>query len=593
MNSRVKGLVASFVVMICVISGVMAQSRGRVMLDEMLKRAPSEAASYVYAMGVKYAALGDKPEALNAFNYLLQNLDSLHGPTYYQLSRINGQSTPDALLYAQKAWQTDTSNTEYLSQWASAAVANRSFKLADSLLGVLISRQIGVAKNYFLLAETAYYSGNYKKVVKVVDVYHDAWGVSPIGLSLKRDALVAVNDFAGAQNTMKEAVGLYPEVGEFYAELGNISLHLGQDSLAVDSYRNLVAMDSTSADGWILLSEYYRRRNMVTEYIGAVRRVFELDDMDISVKAAYFADSFLDPALYPTYYQDINQLAAALYAKHPDSEKVRDTYLKYLMFVGDVSLAKSLLVLVVESGGATTWHYENLISINMYQKDYDSAIAVSEKALEVFPNMQSAYMVKPYALYAQKKPVSEIIDCLTSLQRRAVSDSVLGEILTMKGDMYGSIGQNKQGIKYFKNSLKVRPNDAGTLNNYAYLLAEQGVQLDLALSMSERSNVLEESNPTFLDTQAWVLYKMGQYEQARLIMQRVLALGSGNASDAVYFHYGDILAALGDTLMARNYYRKALEAGYDVAQISQRIKALDDQIVKPSKQTESITKNKQ
>lgn len=579
--SNIKGVVILVLALVCGVCGAVGQGRGRVALDDLLKHNPPDAASYVYALGAKYVAQGDRDEALNAFNYILQNLDSLHGPTFYQLSRIPGQSAAQAVVYAQRAWQTDTSNMEYLSQWASASMANRSFVMADSLLRILISAQVGVVKNHLLLAEAAYYSGDYKKVVDIVDNYHEMWGVSPVGLSLKRDALAAMNDFVAAQKTMQQAVDLYPEVGEFYAELGNISLRLGQDSLAVDSYQRIVALDSTSADGWILLSEYYRRRNKVTEYIGAIRSVFELDGMESSIKAAYFEDSFLDPALYPAYYQDVNELAVALYAKHSDSEKVRDTYIKYLIFVGDVASAKSLLGPVVESGLATEWHYENLISIDMYEKNYDAAIAVSDKALKAFPEMESAYMVKPYALYMQKKSAAEIIRCLSALEWRAASDSMLSGIFTMKGDMYNLEGQDKQAIKYFKKSLKLRPNDAGTLNNYAYILAEKGEQLELALSMSERSNAIEESNPTFLDTQAWVLYKMGQYEPARLIMQRVLALEAGNAGAAICLHYGDILAALGDALMAKNYYRKALEAGHDAAQISQRIQALEQAVVPP------------
>lgn len=588
--SRIKAiLVVSFLAVACSFSEVYGQGRrGRVVLDDLLRHNPSQATSYVYALGVKYAVQGDRDESLNAFNYLIENLDSLHGPSYYQLSRMKGHNSDQTLEYAQKAWLTDTSNMYYMSQFAGAALANRSFDLADSLLRILIVRQVGVAQNHYLLAEAAYYSGNYKRVVEVVDNYHELWGVTPVGLSLRRDALVAMNDFATAQQTMLQAVDLYPEAGEFYAELGNISQRLGQDSLALDSYRRLVAMDTSSPDGWIMLSEYYRRRNKVTEYIGAIGRVFELDGMDAAVKARYFEDSFLDPILYPSYYQDISQLARTLYAKYPNSERVTDCYIKFMMFVGEVDFARLLLLSVVDSGRATAWHYDNLISIDIYKKNYDSAISVSEKALAAFPDMESVYMVKPYALYMQKKPPMQIIECLSSMQKRAVSDSMMGNILTMKGDMYSLMGQDSRAIKCFKQSLKVRPDDAGTLNNYAYTLSQMKLQLEKAYSMSERANELEKSNPTFLDTQAWILYKMGLYEQARLIMQRALALDAGKAGDAIYLHYGDILAALGDTLMAKNYYRKALEAGYDADQISLRIKALD-QIEQAGAQNKTIT----
>lgn len=594
-----KTIISSFLCLSCTIYAAFPQGDGnRVSLDELLRHDSCDAASYVYAVGVKQLAGGDFDEALNSFNYLLQNLDSLHGPTFYQLSKFYGRvsledaacelsrsgpglsNAPKSLEFARRAFLTDTSNMTYLNQLAEAAVKGGQYRLADSLLGVLVSGQVNAGQNSFLQAEVAYFMGDYPRVIRLVDNFQDRWGVAPMSLSLKYEALVASNDARGAQEVVKEAVVQFPEQEDFYIKLGDMSLMLGQDSLAVDSFQRLVALDTTSAQGWILLSEYYRRRNKVTEYIGAIRRVFDLDEVGVEVKAEYFEDSFLDPALYPTYYQDVNELAEALWSKYRDQVRVREMYLKYLLFVGKVEQAREILEPLTMQGEATVSNFEDLISIEMYLKRYDSAIRASQRALKAFPRQESAYfyLLEPQVLYLQQKPPEQIIRCLDRLMRKVKADSLVGDILTMKGDMYGLLADHKKAIGCFVKSLRVRPDHAGTLNNYAYLLAEQGQQLELALEMSERSNELESSNPTFLDTQGWVLYKMGLYEQARAIMQRVLALEAGSASDVIYLHYGDILAAMGESLMAKNYYRKALEAGYDPQQISQRIQQLENPV---------------
>ena len=89
--------------------------------------------------------------------------------------------------------------------------------------------------------------------------------------------------------------------------------------------------------------------------------------------------------------------------------------------------------------------------------------------------------------------------------------------------------------------------------------------------MSSRVVALTDNNPTYLDTQAWVLYKMGCTEEARKILQKAVAL-DGQKSPELMVHYGDILHELGEQFMAEVYWRQALEKGYDARQIEERLK---------------------
>ena len=100
------------------------------------------------------------------------------------------------------------------------------------------------------------------------------------------------------------------------------------------------------------------------------------------------------------------------------------------------------------------------------------------------------------------------------------------------------------------------------LNNYAYFLSLEGRDLERALAMAGRAIVLEENNPTYLDTYAWVLYRLGRYDEAKKTMQQALSLDRSQSPD-LQLHYGDILAALGEKFMAEVYCKKALEGGYD------------------------------
>lgn len=79
--------------------------------------------------------------------------------------------------------------------------------------------------------------------------------------------------------------------------------------------------------------------------------------------------------------------------------------------------------------------------------------------------------------------------------------------------------------------------------------------------MAERAVEHSANNPTFLDTQAWILHLMGRTADARRTMQLAISLDR-SGSPELMIHYGDILAAAGERYMAEVYWRKALENGY-------------------------------
>jgi tetratricopeptide (TPR) repeat protein len=87
--------------------------------------------------------------------------------------------------------------------------------------------------------------------------------------------------------------------------------------------------------------------------------------------------------------------------------------------------------------------------------------------------------------------------------------------------------------------------------------------------MASRANELEQNNATYLDTKAWVLYKLGRFAEAKKIMQQALSLNREKSAEYP-LHYGDILHALGEEFMAKTYWRKALEMGADAKEIEKR-----------------------
>lgn len=103
------------------------------------------------------------------------------------------------------------------------------------------------------------------------------------------------------------------------------------------------------------------------------------------------------------------------------------------------------------------------------------------------------------------------------------------------------------------------PKNADALNYLGYSLAEEGRDLDKALTMITTALEREPDNPFFLDSLAWTLHKLHRADEALATIQRAVA---HKVTDAIIWeHYGDIAAAAGRKTEAVKAYRTALDLG--------------------------------
>lgn len=129
----------------------------------------------------------------------------------------------------------------------------------------------------------------------------------------------------------------------------------------------------------------------------------------------------------------------------------------------------------------------------------------------------------------------------------------------------------KQAEFYFRESLKLAPDFAEALNYLGYMWAERGENLSEARVMIARALKLEPENAAFLDSMAWVLFKLNLPAEA--LEYQLKALRHQKEPDAtLHDHLGDIYAALKQHDKARDQWQHALTIEPSEA-IQQKLKA--------------------
>lgn len=146
------------------------------------------------------------------------------------------------------------------------------------------------------------------------------------------------------------------------------------------------------------------------------------------------------------------------------------------------------------------------------------------------------------------------------------SISVLRNVILEGGDTIRAlfqIGAEYEKKKNFEKAaesfellLSIQPNHAQALNYYGYMLADRGERLDEAFKMIEAALKSDPENGAYLDSYAWVLFKMGRNDEALVQIQK--AIKATNNDPVVIEHLGDIQFALGNVESAKDAWKTAL-----------------------------------
>lgn len=125
------------------------------------------------------------------------------------------------------------------------------------------------------------------------------------------------------------------------------------------------------------------------------------------------------------------------------------------------------------------------------------------------------------------------------------------------GTIYeGKKEYDKAAIRY-KEALKLNPKFSPAANNLAWILTEQGTDLDVALSYAQTARQQQPDDPSIADTLGWIYYKKNAFLLAAEHLREASEKLSKNP--VVQFHYGMALYKKGDSALAKKTLESSLK----------------------------------
>ena len=184
---------------------------------------------------------------------------------------------------------------------------------------------------------------------------------------------------------------------------------------------------------------------------------------------------------------------------------------------------------------------------------YDDAIATYKGLLEKQPG-SADLLFRLAETYRRKGDINLAADTFRKSSQAAPNSTIP---LVQLGLILETIGPADQAKAVYEQILKLDPNNPIALNNLAYRKAEEGLDLDSALTMAQHARQIEPNASALADTLGWIYIKKNMSGEAERIFKDLV--GKDPANSTFHYHYGLALMQKGDKSSARQQLEIALK----------------------------------
>ena len=346
--------------------------------------------------------------------------------------------------------------------------------------------------------------------------------------------------------------------GDVYIETGQYAQAVSELKNVADRYPDNVYAIQSLMQAYVALGDTTRIRQCALQAVNNNR--IDIDDkMSILTSLSEQDDEWYKRV-------EITDLINQMVEQYPQEERLHNVRLYILEQAQDTAAAEAERSTILELNPLNAYARMGLIQTQVSRGNYKDAAAMCEEAAALDPDDFNWLLTAAQCYWEMKDYPVTILTAdraIGQIGGEPYSDHqerfAKAHLLQMKGMASFETGQDSVGYACYDELLSMDPNNALVLNNYAYQLAVDSIDLPRAEQMISAAVRMAPNNPVYLDTYAWVFYRRGNLTLARFYIERAMSnMDSGQLQDPeIWEHYAAIQSASGREEEARKAAEKA------------------------------------
>lgn len=515
--------------------------------------------------------LGDYKTAITQYSDYIR-LNKKNATVFYELSRLFTEvRNPNyALGFARRAASMDTTNKWFQLALADAFTMNEMFDSAAWVYEKLIRQSPQDEDLLFNKGMSLSKGKHYAEALTVFDTLESKVGVVE-DLSYQKQRIfmrLGMADQAAAE--VRKLIDQDPAEIRYRGMLAEIYESADRLPEAKAVYDTILQQDPYHPRALIAIANMEKKNGNEPKYRAYLVKAFSNPDYNIDEKIS-FVYPYLQMLETDTSKRTEGLLLTGLIVEsHPNDAKAYA--LRGDMFsqgdMPDSALVNYRKALSLDSTRFSVWY--QMMWLYSRTDQQDSLLRVSGHVIDRFPKEFMGYYFNGLANYFKQKHEAAIGSLNTALsiggEKRFVAD-----VYALLGDTYHATGLHNRSDSSYDMVLSLRPKDHIVMNNYSYYLSMRGDKLDKAEQLSRRSLELQPESPTYMDTYAWILFRLGKYREAKEWIEKALQHPEAQQDPDVLEHYGDILFNLNEKDKAVEYWQLAKAKGANSIGLARKI----------------------
>ncbi len=471
------------------------------------------------------------------------------------------------------AYSLDPDNQWYTLAYINALGASEAFDDAVDILKEKRKKDHENVEWDYQLASIYFAMGKWSKSIKTLEKIEKERGFSEKITLLKASVYESEEKYDMAREEIEKVMLIFPEAIQFRIVAAELCMKSGEEAAAAGYYQEILEVDSMNIFALTNLTDFYRKQEDFGKSLEYLAKSFSSKQIDVKRKMAILSYYLSEEKYTTNYSSELSKVIEEFTNVHPDESDLRLIAADFYIQTRIYDQAYYHLKHYLEANRGTYNIYMQTIMLANASSLDDELVAISSKALEMFPDSADVKFFRGIGLY-QKEEFEKLIGNFEEVSWDQFSNQeYASQAKMLVAEAYYRTEEFTLSDSLFESLIRDDPENYMVLNNYSYYLAERGEQLNRAREWSHIAVKNNPENATFLDTYAWVLYKLEAYEEAEKFILNALETG-GDSDPEVNEHAGDIQQALKSYEIAQSYYIKAILLGGDKAKLEEKIETL-------------------
>ncbi len=462
----------------------------------------------------------------------------------YELARMYDVLEKDALALKtiKKAVKLAPDNIWYQDFYALVLDRNKQYEAAAQVYNGLAKKNPD--NEYFLFQEASYYekANQPTKAIVVYDRLEKVVGINEELIRKKYSLYYEMGDYKVAEKEVQKLIKIAPENTNYLHILAEFYTAIKKDNEAEKVYQQILKIDPNDADANVAMANNFKESGNHFKYLKTIEPIISQGEtnIDVKIKELFPYINIISESKDQELKIYVLSLAEKLTEVHPDDAKAYSLYGDILYHAGQNQKALEAYESTLKLDKSVFPVWEQMMYINYETGKNDELIALSEKAMDYFPNQAKVYYMNGMGQFE----LGEYREATLMFEQALM---MAGKNIELKFDLY-----NRLGITYFKlkkyersnsmfdKAVSIAPEAYIALHNYSYHLALRGESLPHAEQLALKATELKPDYFPIETNMAFVYYKMEKYNDAKKWIEKALKNGGSNSPETLEL-YGDIL----------------------------------------------------